>query len=70
MTVHRFSRTDIEALARRLLDRGTSPILDDMPSVQADMKSAALLLHYMVVVIGVPVTPIEVENGRTPSTGK
>ena len=63
MPTHTFSRNDIQGLARRLADRGRSGMLDDMPSVQADMRSAALVLEYFVVVLGVPVTPIEVNNG-------
>jgi hypothetical protein len=63
LAVHTFSRNDIQGLAKRLADRGRSTVLDDMPSVQQDMKSAALILEYFVVVLGVPVTPIEVNNG-------
>jgi len=55
-----FSRRDIESLAGRLADRGTSPIMDDMPSTQHDMRSAAAILKYFVNV-GVPVTVIEID---------
>jgi len=35
-----------------------------MPELQKDIRSAALILNHVVVVLGVPVTPIEIENGK------
>jgi hypothetical protein len=55
-----FSRKDVESLAGRLEDRGSTPLLDDMPQTQRDMRCAAALLKYFTNV-GVPVTPIEVD---------
>jgi hypothetical protein len=56
-----FSRKDIESLAGRLEDRGTSALMDDMPTTQRDMRSAAGILKYFVNV-GVPVSPIEIDT--------
>jgi hypothetical protein len=67
MAVHTFSRNDIESLAKRLEDRSWSRLLVDMPELQRDVRSAALVLQYLVIVLGVPITPIEVENGRPPT---
>jgi hypothetical protein len=39
-----FSRKDVESLAGRLEDRGSTPLLDDMPQTQRDMRCAAALL--------------------------
>jgi hypothetical protein len=58
-----FSRNDIQSLARRLYDRAWSPLMADMPELQRDIRSAGLVLQHLVVVVGVPVTPIEIENG-------
>jgi hypothetical protein len=55
-----FSRRDIESLADRLHDCGTSPLMDDMPSVQRNVRCAAAILRYFINV-GVPVSPIEVD---------
>jgi hypothetical protein len=55
-----FSRRDIESLAKRLEDRGTSPLMDDMPSVQSDIRCAAAILRFLVNV-GVPISAIEVD---------
>ncbi len=55
-----FSRRDVEDLAQRLLDCGSSPLMDDMPSVQRNMRAAAGLLKYFTNV-GVPVSPIEID---------
>ena len=67
MVKHTVTRQDINALADRLLSRAMSPLLDDMPSTQHDMLLAALLLQY-VVSLGIPPTPISVENGTPPSS--
>ncbi len=55
-----FSRRDVEDLARRLEDCGSSALMDDMPSVQRNMRAAAGILRYFVNV-GVPVTVIEID---------
>ena len=55
-----FTRSDIENLVKRLMDCGKSPLLDDMPSLQHTMRSAAALLRHFVS-IGVPVTAIEID---------
>jgi hypothetical protein len=55
-----FSRRDIEDLAQRLLDCGQSSMMDDMPSVQRNMRAAAALLKYFTNV-GVPVSPVEID---------
>ena len=55
-----FSRRDVESLAGRLDERGSSMLMDDMPSTQRDMRCAAAILKYFVNV-GVPVTIIEVD---------
>jgi hypothetical protein len=60
MATRTFSRKDIESLAGRLEDRGTSGLMDDMPSTQHDMRSAAAILRYFINV-GVPVSPINIE---------
>ncbi len=64
MAKHTFSRNDIQSLAKRLEDRAWSRLLADMPELQKDIRSAALILNHVVVVLGVPVTPIEIENGK------
>jgi hypothetical protein len=64
MAKHVFSRNDIQSLAKRLEDRAWSPLLVDMPELQKDIRSAAVVLHHMVLVLGVPVTPIEIENSK------
>jgi hypothetical protein len=63
MAKHVLSRNDIQALAGRLLSRGMSPLMDDMPETQRDIRLAALVLQY-VASLGVPPTPITVENGN------
>jgi hypothetical protein len=59
-----FSRTDVEALALRLQERGGSTLMDDMPSTQRDMKSAAALLAWFVE-RGMPLRPVvlDINNG-------
>ena len=55
-----FSRKDVESLAVRLDERGSSMLLDDKPSTQRDMRCAAAILKFFVNV-GVPVSVIEVD---------
>ena len=62
-----FSRKDIESLADRLLDRGRSPLMDDMPSTQRDLRCAAAILKY-VTAQGVPPTVIEIDVNNDPHT--
>jgi hypothetical protein len=55
-----FSTKDVESLAGRLDERGSSMLMDDMPSTQRDMRCAAAILKYFVNV-GVPISVIEVD---------
>lgn len=48
------SRNDIQALAERLLNRAKSPVMDDLPETQRDMKFAALFLEH-IAALGMPV---------------
>jgi hypothetical protein len=57
-----FSRYDIESLSRRLEDRSWSRLMSDMPELQRDIRSASKLLRFMIET-GLPVNPIEIENG-------
>ena len=57
-----FSRKDIESLSRRLEDRSWSRLMSDMPELQRDIRSASKLLRFMIET-GLPVNPIEIENG-------
>jgi hypothetical protein len=63
-----FSRNDVESLSRRLDDRSYSRLMADMPELQRDMRSAARLLRFMVET-GLPVNPIELDNGPPPFAG-
>ena len=63
-----FSRNDVESLSRRLEDRAWSRLLADMPELQRDMRSASKLLRFMIET-GLPVNPIEIENGTPPFAG-
>ena len=66
MAKHVLSRKDVEWLAERLENRATTPLLDDMPSLQQDLKITTRLLRFMVN-YGMPVNPItiEIDNGRS-----
>ena len=62
MPKHVFSRNDIESLSRRLEDRSWSRLMSDMPELQRDIRSASKLLRFMIEK-GLPVNPIEIDNG-------
>ena len=64
-TKYVMSRKDVESLVERLENRATTPLLDDMPSLQQDLKITARLLRFMVN-HGMPTSPItiEVDNGK------
>lgn len=68
MAKHTFSRNDIQSLATRLEDRSCSRILQDMPELQRDIRSASLILLNLLSV-GVTLTTIEIENGHRESIG-
>jgi hypothetical protein len=60
-----FSRNDIESLARRMEDRSWSRLMNDLPELQRDIRSAARLLHYFIQQ-GMPPTPVAIDNnGRS-----
>jgi hypothetical protein len=63
MTKMQYSRQDIADLAKRMEDRAQSKLLDDMPSVQKDMRAAAFIMRYALS-IGFPVQPIEIDNNN------
>ena len=63
MTKMQYSRNDIADLCKRMEDRATSKLLDDMPSTQKDMRAAALIMRYALS-IGFPVQPIEIDNNN------
>ena len=54
MATYSLSRNDLQALAERLMNRARSPIMDNMPETQKDMKLAALFLQH-VAALGMPV---------------
>ena len=56
MAKMQYSRNDIADLAKRMEDRAQSKLLDDMPSVQKDMRAAAFIMRYALS-IGFPVLP-------------
>jgi len=58
-----YSRNDIVDLCERLEGRATSKLLDDMPSMQKDLRAAVVIMRYALS-IGFPVLPIEVENNN------
>ena len=58
-----YSTNDIADLCKRMEDRATSKLLDDMPSTQKDMRAAALIMRYALS-IGFPVQPIEIDNNN------
>jgi len=62
MAKRMFSRNDIDSLAQRLEDRSWSRMFNDMPELQRDMRSASKLLRFMIEK-GMPITPIEIDNG-------
>ena len=66
MAKHVLSRKDVESLAERLENRATTPLLDDMPPLQQDLKITTRLLRFMVT-YGMPVNPItiDIDNGRS-----
>jgi hypothetical protein len=43
-----FKVSDIETLADRLYSRGVSKLLDDSPSLQADLRTASRLLRTLL----------------------
>jgi hypothetical protein len=45
MATYTVSRNDLQAPAERLMNRARSPIMDNMPETQRDMKLAALFLQ-------------------------
>jgi hypothetical protein len=54
MATYPISRNDLQALAERLMNRAKSPIMDNMPETQKDMKLAALFIQH-VAALGMPV---------------
>ena len=60
MAKHLISRNDIQALARRMEDRAWSPLMNDMPELQRDLRTAAIVLKHALD-IGFPVNPIELD---------
>jgi len=63
-----YGRPQIEALANRLMARGTSRLMNDRPHLQADIILAAVILQ-RAVEVGFPVRDIEIDDSRIPSGG-
>src|SRR6266478_1357176 len=63
-----YGRRQIEALADRLMNRGTSRLMNDRPHLQADIILAAIILQ-RAVSVGFPPTEIEIDVSRIPSGG-
>ena len=57
------SRNDVESLSRRLEDRSWSRLMNDLPELQRDIRTAARLLTYMYQ-HGMSVNPLTFENGN------
>ena len=64
MATYTVSRNDLQALAERLMNRAKSPVMDNMPETQKDMKLAALFLQH-VAALGMPVGVVNLsyDNG-------
>jgi hypothetical protein len=58
-----YTRSDIQSLAERMLDRSGSSLIDDMPDLQRDIRSAAKILR-VVLSVGMPPSFVEIENGN------
>jgi hypothetical protein len=54
MATYTVSRNDLQALSERLMSRAKSPIMDNMPETQKDMKLASLFLQH-IAALGMPV---------------
>jgi hypothetical protein len=63
-----YGRSQVSALAERLMNRGTSRLMNDRPHLQADIVLAAIILQ-RAVSIGFPPTEIEIDDARIPSGG-
>jgi hypothetical protein len=60
------SRNDLQALAERLSNRARSPLMDDMPETQKDLKLVvAFLILQHVAALGLPIgmVSLNIENG-------
>jgi hypothetical protein len=57
-----FSRNDILALAKRMERRSWSPLMNDMPETQRDLRACSTLLCWFLAQ-GMPVTIVELPNG-------
>jgi hypothetical protein len=58
-----YSRQDIADLCDRLENRASSRLLDDMPSVQKDIRAAVLIMR-IALSTGLPVQSIEIDTGN------
>jgi hypothetical protein len=58
------SRNDLQALAERLHNRARSPLMDDMPETQKDLKLVVAFLQH-VAALGLPMglVSLTIENG-------
>lgn len=54
MATYTVSRNDLQALSERLMSRAKSPIMDNMPETQKDMKLASLFPQH-IAALGMPV---------------
>ena len=55
---------DIQALADRLLSRGTSRLFVEQPELQSDLRLAALVIRALLQVVTVTETLIVVSNNQ------
>lgn len=60
MAVRTYTRHEIEVLAERLMLRGTSRIMSDQPHLQSDLRTASVLLTFMLE-NGMPVASCDVD---------
>lgn len=61
MAVQSYTRTEIEALVERMLARAHSPLLNDMPELQRDIRAMAMILGTLLA-LGVELERIELQD--------